>query len=88
MDHERLKRLAMLSIGASRTRVMHIDTGVGLSKILGGQTKILGGRKVVKSVNCMGVSQLLGARARAAPQSLRLGMLTSSLIALDMKFRR
>jgi len=36
-----------------------------LTKILGGQTKILWG-KVVKSDKCMGVSQLLGARARAA----------------------
>ncbi len=34
-------------------------TGVDLSKILGGQTKILGGQKVVKSDKCMGVSQLL-----------------------------
>ena len=47
-------------------------TGVDLSKILGGQTKILWGQKVVKSDKCMGVSQLLGARARAAPLSLRL----------------
>ena len=39
---------------------------------LGGQIKILGGAKVVKSDKCMGVSQLLGARARAAPLSLRL----------------
>jgi len=37
-----------------------LTTGVDLSKILGGQ-------KVVKSDKCMGVSQLLGARARAAP---------------------
>ena len=42
------------------------DTGVDLSKILGGIIKILG-EKVVKSDKCMGVSQLLGARARAAP---------------------
>jgi len=42
-------------------------TGVVLSKILGRQTKVLGG-KVVKSDKCMRVSQLLsGARARAAP---------------------
>jgi len=39
-----------------------------LSKLLGGQTKILG-EKVVKSDKCMGVSQLLGvAHARADPQ--------------------
>jgi len=47
-------------------------TGVDLSKILGGQTKILGGAKDGKSDKRVGVSQLLGARARAAPQSLRL----------------
>jgi len=41
--------------------------GVDLSKILGGQTKIYGGQKVVKSDKCMGVSQLLGARTRTAP---------------------
>ena len=40
-------------------------TGVDLSKILGGQTKILG-RKVIKSDKCMGVSQSLGACAQAA----------------------
>jgi len=45
--------------------------GVDLSKILGGQTKILWG-EVVKTDQCMGVPQLLGARARAATQSLRL----------------
>jgi len=43
-------------------------TGVDLSKILGGQIKIFGGQKVVKSDKCMGVSQLLGARAPAAPK--------------------
>ena len=43
-----------------------ILTCVDLSKILDGQNKILGGQKVVKSDKCMGVSQLLGARARAA----------------------
>ena len=50
-----------------------IITGVDLSKILGGQTKILGGQKVVKSDKCMGVSQLLGARARAAPKVYAYG---------------
>ena len=35
-------------------------TGVDLSTILGGQTKILGGQEMVKSDKCMGVSQLLG----------------------------
>ena len=34
-------------------------TGVDLAKVLGGQTKILGGGKVVKSDKCMGVSELL-----------------------------
>ena len=43
-------------------------TGIDLSKILGGQTKIFGGQKEIKSDKCMGVSQLLGARARAAPK--------------------
>jgi len=46
-------------------------TGVDLSKILGGQTKILG-EKVLKGDRCMSVSQLLGARAWAAHQSLHL----------------
>ena len=46
-------------------------SGLDLSKVLGGQTKILGG-KVVKSEKCMGVSQLLEVRARAPPPSLRL----------------
>jgi len=46
-----------------------IPTDVDLSKILGGQTKILGrGQKVVKSDKCKGVSQLLGASARAPPK--------------------
>jgi len=49
------------------TSIMLISTGVDLSKILGGQTKLLGGQKVVISDKCMGVSQLLGACARAAP---------------------
>ena len=40
-----------------------MDTGVDL----GGQAKILGGQKVVKSDKCMDVSQLLGARACATP---------------------
>jgi len=35
-------------------------TGVDLSKILGGQTKIFGGQKVVKSDKCMGVSIIGG----------------------------
>ena len=42
-------------------------TGVDLSKILGGQTKILGGQKVVKSDKCMGVSQLLGGMCPGCP---------------------
>src|SRR6218665_435577 len=46
------------------------STGVDLSKILGRQTKILGRQKVVKSDKYMGVSQLLGARARAAPPNV------------------
>src|SRR6218665_2904269 len=47
-------------------RALRGITGVDLSKIFGVQSKILGG-KVVKSDKCMGVSQLLGAGARAAP---------------------
>ena len=38
-----------------------------LVKILGGQTKILWSQKMVKSNKCMCASQLLGARAQAAP---------------------
>jgi len=37
-----------------------------------GKPKYCGGQKVVNSDKCMGISQLLGARARAAPISLRL----------------
>ena len=48
-------------------------TGVDLSKILAGQTKILGGQKVAKSDKCMGVSRLLGARAWAAPKVYAYG---------------
>jgi len=36
-----------------------INNGVDLSKILGGQTKILWEQKVAKSDKCTGVSQLL-----------------------------
>ena len=44
------------------------DTDVDFSKILGGQTKIFGG-KVVKSDKCIGVSGLaFWGRARAAPK--------------------
>ena len=46
-----------------------IVTGVDFSKILGEQTKILGEQKEVNSDKCMGVSQLLGALALAAPKS-------------------
>jgi len=38
--------------------------------------KILG-EKVVKSDKCMGVSQLLGARARAAPKVYAYGMVVN-----------
>ena len=51
---------------------MFCVTGVKLSKILSGQTKILGGKKVVKSDKCIGVSQLLGGTCPGCPQSLRL----------------
>jgi len=36
-----------------------------LSKVLEGQTKILEGENLVKADKCMGISKLLGARARA-----------------------
>jgi len=45
-------------------------TGIDLPKVLG-QTEILG-ENVIKADKCMGVSQLLGVCARAAPQSLCL----------------
>jgi len=38
---------------------MEVHAGIDLSIILGGETKILGG-KVVKCDKCMGISQLLG----------------------------
>src|SRR6218665_3971464 len=45
----------------------NISTGIDLSKILGGQTKILGGKKVVKSDKCMGDSQLMGGTCPGCP---------------------
>jgi len=46
------------------------STNIDLSKILVGQTKILGG-KVVRSDKCTGVSQLWG-KVSGLPLSLRL----------------
>jgi len=46
-------------------------TEVDLSKILGGPKKFWG-KEMAKSDKCMGISQLLGARAWTAPLSLRL----------------
>src|SRR6218665_3129663 len=43
-----------------------------LGKNIGWANQNIGGQKVVKSDKYMGDSQLLGARARAAPLSLRL----------------
>src|SRR6218665_424857 len=43
-------------------------TDVDLSKILGGQQNIMGGQNVLKSDKYMGISQLLGGLARAAPK--------------------
>ena len=43
-------------------------TGVDLSKILGGQTKILGGRRWQKVINAWAFLNYCGASARAAPQ--------------------
>jgi len=53
---------------SSPTAVPYIynSTGVDLSKILGGQTKILG----EKVINAWAFLNYWGARARAAPQSL------------------
>jgi len=48
-------------------------TGVDLSKILGGQTKIYGGQKVVKSDKCMAFLNYWGARAWAAPKVCAYG---------------
>jgi len=48
-------------------KVTQITTGVDLSKILGGQTKILGRQKVIKS-DMHGRFLIIGARARAAPK--------------------
>src|SRR6218665_2237678 len=58
---------------------IHAYTGVDLSKILGGQTKILGGQKVIKSDKCMVDSQLLEGTCpgcHQTSQSLRLCMHT------------
>ena len=41
-------------------------TGVDLLKILGGQTKILGG-KVVKSDKCMGIFSIIGGHVPGLP---------------------
>src|SRR6218665_180032 len=68
-----------------------IITGVDLSKIFGGQTKILwanqnmGVQKVVKSDKCMGVSQLLGAGALAAPKVYAYIWLPRYLFSLKPK---
>src|SRR6218665_3961667 len=43
-------------------------TSADLSKILGDSQNIRGGQKVTKTDESIGVSQLLGAHARAAPQ--------------------
>jgi len=43
-----------------------------LVKNIGWANQNIGEQKVVKSNKYMGVSQLLGARAQAAPKSLRL----------------
>jgi len=51
-----------------------LHTGVDLSKILGEQTKILGGQKVVKVINAWAFLNYWGAHARAALQSLCLFM--------------
>jgi len=44
-----------------------MSTGIDLSKILGGQTKIWGAKGGKKSAKCMGVSQLLGGTCPGCP---------------------
>src|SRR6218665_3954638 len=53
-----------------------------LVKNIGWANQNIGGQKVVKSDKCMGFSQLLGARARAVPQSLRLCSISNAPLAL------
>ena len=49
-------------------------TGIDLLKILGGQTKILEGQKVVKGDKCKGISQLLGGTCLGGPpKSMPMG---------------
>ena|SRR6218665_791833 len=59
---EPLHATGWLTVIISARWIMHrptVPTGIDLTKILGGQTKILGG-KVVKSDKCMGYSHLFG----------------------------
>ena len=44
-----------------------VYTGIDMSKILGEQTKIFWGQKMVKSGKCMGISQLLGGHMPGLP---------------------
>jgi len=48
-----------------------------LVKYIGWANQNIGGQKVVKRDKCMGVSQLLGARPRAAPKVYAYAQLTS-----------
>src|SRR6218665_2322658 len=73
IDSRLLKFLAYLVPATNDDTFQMINishTGIDLSKILGVQTKLLGGQKVIKCDKCMGVYQLLGERVRAAPPSL------------------
>jgi len=59
-------------ISLTVTMIMVMISGIDLSKNWVGKPKYWG-KKVVKSDECMGVSQLLGAHVpRLPPQSLRL----------------
>jgi len=60
----------MMTGGYEKLKVETQHTCVDFSKILGGQTKLLGGQKVVKSDKCKGVSQLLGGTFPGCPLSL------------------
>jgi len=64
---ERHSKAKCTRSAATNQRGRPKGTGVDLSKILGGQTKILGGQKVVKSDKCMGVFQLFGGTCPGCP---------------------
>ena len=73
----------------TRLSTITLDTGVDLSKILGAN-KILGRRRKNVSITdeTIGLSQLLGACAPAAPTSLRLQLLLSIVLVSESKMCR